>query len=347
VKVSSDVAVVGSGFAGSLFAMLARRVGRTVVLVEKGSHPRFAIGESSSPLANLLLEGLCRRYGLDRVAPLASWGSWQRAYPELGCGLKRGFTFYAHRAGRPFAADPGRRDHLLVAASPRDEVADTHWLRADVDHFLVREAEAEGVVYLDHTALESAAPAPGGMRLSGVRDGRSVEIAARLVVDASGPRGFLHRVLGLAESPFPGLPGNEGLFTHFERVARVEETPPFRGAETPPYPPDDAALHHVFDGGWIWVLRFGNGLVSAGAAAAPRLARALRLEEGAPAWARLLCAGSSPPRVPCAPSSTRRSCRSAAPRPPETAGSCSPRPRRSWIRCSRREFRSPFSGSSA
>ena len=36
--------------------------------------------------------------------------------------------------------------------------------------------------------------------------------------------------------------------------------------ETPPYPPDDAALHHVFPGGWIWVLRFNNGITSAGAA---------------------------------------------------------------------------------
>ena len=56
----------------------------------------------------------------------------------------------------------------------------------------------------------------------------------------------------------------------------------------PPYPVDDAALHHVFAGGWVWVLRFRNGIVSAGVAAEPRLARELRLEEGAPAWERLL-----------------------------------------------------------
>lgn len=282
-----DVAVVGSGFAGSLFALLARRVGRSVVLIEKGTHPRFAIGESSSPVANLLLEDLCRRYELPRLAPLSAWGSWQNRYPEIGCGLKRGFTFYGHRAGLPFASDPARRDQLLVAASPRDEVADTHWYRADFDHFLVREALAEGVEYLDRVSLETVAAAAGGARLEGGRLGRPVSIEARFVVDASGPRGFLHRALSLPEAAFPGLPANEGLYTHFEGVRRMDEMG-VSGPEQPPYPPDDAALHHVFDGGWIWVLRFNNGIVSAGVAAEPRLARELSLCEGAAAWNRLL-----------------------------------------------------------
>jgi FADH2 O2-dependent halogenase len=31
-----------------------------------------------------------------------------------------------------------------------------------------------------------------------------------------------------------------------------------------PYPCDEAALHHICDGGWMWVLRFENGITSAG-----------------------------------------------------------------------------------
>ncbi|HYR45454.1 MAG TPA: FAD-dependent oxidoreductase [Thermoanaerobaculia bacterium] len=283
-----DLAVVGSGFAGSLLAIIARRLGRSVVLIEKGTHPRFAIGESSSPLANLLLEELSDRYGLGRVRPLAAWGTWQRTYPQIGCGLKRGFTFYGHRAGEPFARDPSRRDQLLVAASPHDEVADTHWYRADFDHFLAREAQAEGAEYLDRTALERFEPFPGGVALEGSRDGRSVALRAGLVVDASGPRGFLHRALRLPESAFRRLPATEGLYAHFENVARLEDLEAFASAGRPPYPADDAAVHHVFEDGWIWVLRFGNGVTSAGVAATPRLARELCLQEGEPAWKRLL-----------------------------------------------------------
>ena len=44
-----DLAIVGSGFAGSLMAMIARRIGLSVVMVERGKHPRIVIGESSTP----------------------------------------------------------------------------------------------------------------------------------------------------------------------------------------------------------------------------------------------------------------------------------------------------------
>ena len=76
-----DLAVVGSAFGGSLTAMIAQRLGRRVVLIERGRHPRFAIGESSTPLTNLLLEELAVRYNLSRLRPLTKWGSWQRQLP--------------------------------------------------------------------------------------------------------------------------------------------------------------------------------------------------------------------------------------------------------------------------
>lgn len=289
-----DLAVVGSGFAGSLMAMIARRLGYSVVLVERGRHPRFVIGESSTPLANLLLEELARRYELPRLAPLAKWGSWQRAYPRIGCGLKRGFTFYHHPFGKRFLAHPERCDQLLVAASPRDDIADTHWYRPDFDHFLVREAVACGVEYLDQTHLQSVDGTAAGLRLLGQRLGKSVRIATNFVIDATGQRGFLFRALGLPEVSLEALPPTQALFSHFTGVRRLESIPDFqaggagRPTDAPPYPVDDAAVHHVFDGGWIWVLRFNNGLTSAGVAATDRLAEPLRFAEGAPAWTRLL-----------------------------------------------------------
>ncbi len=288
MKGAFDVAVVGSGFGGSLAALLARRAGRSVVLIERGAHPRFAIGESSSPLANLLLEELSDCYDLPRIKPLAAWGTWQRSYPGVGCGLKRGFTFYGHDAEKPFGADPDRRDQLLVAASPNDEVADTHWYRPDFDRFLAAEAAAEGAEYLDRTELLGISGAVAGFDLDAERLGRRMRLRARFVIDASGPGGFLHRALGLESVPFPNLPETEGLFTHFEGVHRLDDMGIFPRSDPPPYPADDAALHHVFDGGWIWVLRFNNRITSAGIAAAPALARELRLSEGAPAWERLL-----------------------------------------------------------
>jgi FADH2 O2-dependent halogenase len=282
-----DLAILGSGFGGSLMAMVARRLGLSVLLLERGTHPRFAIGESTSPLANLLLEELSHQYDLPRLLPFTTYGTWKRAYPEVTVGLKRGFSFYFHPAGEPFGPDPERTRQLLVAASPYDEVADTHWYRAEFDHFLVREAQALGAEYVDQVAIDRFCPQGDITTLSGRREEQPVAYGARFVVDATGPRGALSRLLDLPEGSFESLPATQGLFSHFTGVGLFAPIAGGNG-ETPPYPPDDAALHHVFDGGWMWVLRFENGITSAGFAVDDPLARELRLEERERAWERFL-----------------------------------------------------------
>ena len=139
----------GSGFAGSLLALVARRLGRSVVLLEKGTHPRFAIGESSSPLANLLLEEIAdavRRcpalLPAREVGLLAARVS--RRSPRAEARLQ---LLPARRGPCRSRTIPDREDQLLVAASPNDEVADTHWYRPEFDHFRLEEADAAGVEY--------------------------------------------------------------------------------------------------------------------------------------------------------------------------------------------------------
>ena len=287
MKSEYDIAIIGSGFGGSLLAMVARRLGLSVLLLEKGRHPRFAIGESTSPLANLLLEQLALRYNLPRLLPLTSYGPWQRSYPSLGCGLKRGFSYLHHATGQSDTPPLGRSRQLLVAASPNDELADTHWLRSDVDEFLVAEAIAVGVDYWDGVSLTSA-DLEGSLLLTGKRRGRPFTVQPRLVIDATGPHGFLARTLEIPETDFTDYPGTQSLYSHFTGVKRWGDTHPCQTTDVPPYSVDDAALHHVFDGGWMWVLRFGNGITSAGIAVTDALAQDLRLADGEAAWGRFL-----------------------------------------------------------
>ena len=286
MNTSFDIAIVGSGFGGSLLAMIARHLGHSVLLLERGLHPRFAIGESSTPLANLLLEELARRYELPGLLPLTKWGTWQKQYPRIGCGLKRGFTFYHHTLGVPWTEGPDRGNQLVVAASPHDSIADTHWYRPDFDHLLVRQAQARGVRYVDRVALQKPKISSSGITLAGQRAGEALTWHARFLVDATGPRGFLHQALALPEKSFPHLPDTQALFTHFSGVERMENI--CASDQTPPCPADDAALHHVFEGGWIWVLRFNNDITSAGVAATSGRANELHLEQGVAGWNRLL-----------------------------------------------------------
>lgn len=272
--------------------MIARRLGHSVVLLERGKHPRVVIGESSTPLSNLLLEDIATRYDLPRLNPLTKWGTWQEHYPNVACGLKRGFTFYHHQLGCPDAPDPDHLNQLLVAASPHDRIADTHWFRSDFDEMLVHEAQDIGVDYLDEVKLDSFLDQGNDIALAGKRNGLAVTIRARFVVDATGPRGFLHRTLHLPEMPLPNYPSTQALFSHFSNVRRLDDAPEHALTELRPYPIDDAAVHHVFEGGWIWVLRFNNGVTSAGVAATNEAFARLHLEEGETAWNRLL--GSIP-----------------------------------------------------
>ena len=282
-----QIVVVGSGFAGSLIAMIAHRLGLSTALLERGRHPRFVIGESTTPLTNLLLEDLANDFDLPFVLPLCKWGTWQEKTPHLACGLKRGFTFYHHELDQPFRPDPDRQRQLLVGASPREDIADTHWYRPDFDLYLVQQAQALGVTYWDEVELTSAREEADGMQLAGKRGGDAIDLTADFVIDATGPRGFLHRALGLPEKQFATLPPTQALFSHFADVGPLPDS--FQaGVGTPPYPPEQAAVHHVFAGGWVWVLKFNNGLTSAGIAATDPLANALDLPSGAPAWQKLL-----------------------------------------------------------
>lgn len=292
IPARTQVAVVGSGFAGALLARLLAHQGLHVTLIERGQHPRFAIGESSTPLASLCLERLAARYGQPDLHHLAAHGRWLRHLPHLRRGLKRGFTFYRHRPGRPYANDAENGARLLVAASPSDPVADTHWLRADVDHHLVREAHARGVEYHDHTEVTRVEVSPRGVRLDLEREGAARTLRADFLVDATGPGGLLRRALGIPSRRGRMATHSSLLFGHFAGARLFADVAREAGAALPtgPYPEDWAALHHVTDEGWMYVLRFDHDVVSAGLLATPRGVRRLRLESrGAEAgWRALL-----------------------------------------------------------
>lgn len=258
------VVVVGAGFAGTITARIARAQGHEVTLVERGQHPRFALGESSTPLAAIALERLAHRYGLTDLDHLAAYGRWQTHLPDLRCGLKRGFTFYRHHRGEQFCSDAANTGRLLVAASPDDAAADTHWYRHDVDDFLVRRAQDEGVRYLDETELTTLETNGDTFGLTATRQGRALDLTADFVVDASGSAATVARRLGVTEQPVGRF--RTGLvYGHFEGVAPLVSTL-LDDATVPtgPFPDEQAAVHHLIDEGWMYELRFDSGVVSAG-----------------------------------------------------------------------------------
>jgi FADH2 O2-dependent halogenase len=248
-----------------LTALLAERIGLRPILIERGSHPRFAVGESATPQGNLVLGELARRYELPRLAPLCKYGSWRRSYPELVCGLKRGFSYFHHEEGRAFAPNPEHSNELVVSASPDDENSDTHWLRADFDAFLVDEVCAAGIPYFDRCEpVKILNNDPWSLKC--VQAGQDLQFRAPFVVDASGEACIWGKLVGIANDVSRVHVHSRALYAHFTGVpAWGDLYDALAGqSEDHPFPCHAAALHHIFDGGWMYVLRFDNDVTSAG-----------------------------------------------------------------------------------
>lgn len=261
-----DVAIIGSGFAGSLLAWILVRRGYRVALIDQQIHPRFAIGESSTPIADSILRRLGEVHDLPPLRALSAWGSWQHAHPEIACGRKRGFSYFVHREGKGWNEDQAGDASLLVAASSSDEVADTHWYRPDVDAFFWRQATQSGAIDLTGCRAQCVESLPD-RRFAVECVGRlHANVACEWIIDASGQSAVLAR-----QSGSPNLAGQLRTRTHttFAHLTGVDSwdavaSRPTQGSIVDPFHPDDAAQHHLVDGGWVWMLRFNNGNTSLG-----------------------------------------------------------------------------------
>jgi tetracycline 7-halogenase / FADH2 O2-dependent halogenase len=267
MKDTYDVLIIGSGFAGSLLATILATNGRRVALLDRESHPRFAIGESSTPIADLILDQLCDRYSLHGIRPLARYGTWKEQLPDLVCGKKRGFSYFRHQRQTPYGEATVGQQSLLVTASASDAKSDTHWMRADVDRFLADQAVGTGVDLHAPTHI-------GGLKQEA--DGRwAVDtdrgpIHARWLIDGSGDGRVLHRLmgkqLGIDDATDTMSTVTESSFSHVIELPRWNAWMESRRSviAQQPFDADDAAQHHLVDDGWVWVLRFDDGRTSIG-----------------------------------------------------------------------------------
>lgn len=261
-----QVLICGSGCAGSLLAWILARHGLDVAFVDRGRHPRFAIGESSTPLADFLLEQISEQYDLPALKPLARWGSWRQTYPQLRCGKKRGFSYFAHSPHAEFSDDPEHSRSLLVAASASDEVSDTHWMRSDVDQWLCQQACAAGATYREAMQIGSVESTADGWRVVGTCDGQAEEWNCRWLVDATGNAGVVPQAAGARRCDEQLSTQTGSVFGHFTGVQPMTDwlsRHAFDGAKDP-FDGDDAAQHHVLEDGWMWMLRFDSGITSVG-----------------------------------------------------------------------------------
>ena len=253
-----DVLVMGAGFGGTLLSLMLKQRGMNVALVDAGSHPRFAIGESSTPVASQTLRWIVSEYQLPELLPLASWGRWKTEIPHIGCGRKRGFTYVAADS----EVRPDGVSEMLVAASGRDEVADTHWLRSDVDFWLFELARASGVRTYERTQVYAQNTQRGWNLVAENPDFKFKR--ADFVVDATGGAQVLLRQLAIPASTESFKTQSRAVFGHFKGVRPLTELFSDKDQQRYPFDCDAAAVHLVMQDRWMWQLRFDDDTVSCG-----------------------------------------------------------------------------------
>ncbi|WP_118997639.1 NAD(P)/FAD-dependent oxidoreductase [Neisseria polysaccharea] len=230
-----DVAVIGAGPAGSVASALLRKKGYQVCVLEKQHFPRFVIGESLLPHCMEMLEE-------------AGFADAVRAEP--GFQLKNGAAF----------SWGSRYTEFDFTDKFSDGPGTTYQVRRAVfDKILIGEAAKQGVeVRFGHgvTAFDNSGDFA---RLNIETDtGKSYELTAKFILDASGYGRVLPRLLDL-ETP-SHLPPRQAHFTHIDD-----------NITNPKFDRNKILIttHPQHRDVWIWLIPFGDNRCSVGVVGTP------------------------------------------------------------------------------
>jgi len=134
-----DVLILGTGIGGTVLGTILARHGVRVVMVEQGTHPRFAIGESTIPETSLMMRLMSKRYDVPELHHLSSFPE-ARAHVSNACGVKRNFSFCWQPRGAEL--DAQQINQILTWAPPFGP--DIHYFRQDVDAHMLNAAVRYG-----------------------------------------------------------------------------------------------------------------------------------------------------------------------------------------------------------
>jgi FADH2 O2-dependent halogenase len=245
-----DVAILGAGIAGSMLGCVLARQGVKVLILDAFSHPRFAIGESTIPLSTLFIEFLSERFAVPEFMSLADPARYQQKI-GTSCGLKGNFGYVYHRQGQPQRSNEAQQ----LGASKFYRHEELHFFRQDTDAYLTHVANCYGAIVRQDVKIRDLEIDENGVRLLSARD---EQFQARYVVDATGYRSVLASKYGLREEPTSLKHHSRSLFTHMLNVRPYDEIADARSYHKLESPWFDGTLHHIFPGGWLWVIPFNN-----------------------------------------------------------------------------------------
>lgn len=246
-----DVAIIGAGYEGAMLGLILAHQGVKVLIIESGIHPRFALGESTVRHTFRMLKIIGERYGIPEIQKKFSSGEQVHKYVTSSCGEKRNFGFVYHRKGEH--QRPDEANQLVIP--PFREGYEAHLFRQDIDSFLTYCALHYGATVKFKTMITEVETGKQGVT---VRSSKGDMFKARYLVDASGSNSVLARLFNLKDETPRFKLQSRCLFNHVIDVKPYDDlTLPF-GVPRAPERWYNGTCHHIFDGGWVWVIPFDN-----------------------------------------------------------------------------------------
>jgi len=241
-----DVAIIGSGIAGSALASILSRQGLDVIVFEAKSHPRFSIGESMILETSEMMRSLAELYEVPELAYFSS----ENYFKHIGSqhGVKRHFSYLHHTQNTPH--DLQQTLQAVIPKQPHGH--ELHLYRQDTDYFMMTTAVRYGATVLQETPVRRVHFGDECVLI----EAKDATYTAKYIVDACGFRSILRDQFDLTQRDLQAH--SRALFTHMVDVPCVHEVTASKKAYDVPFRISEGTLHHVFDGGWLWVIPFNN-----------------------------------------------------------------------------------------
>jgi FADH2 O2-dependent halogenase len=259
-----DVTVIGSGMGGSACALVLAKLGYRVSLIERGTHPRFALGESGTPALSRKMRYISRAYDIPELDHLSTYDNIHEFKAGVLCGPKELFQYFVHQKGQTRPDEFGPFPEIIVQTPE----VDAQYNRASSDKFLCDVAIKYGVDYMDQTSVEDIDFQAERVELACKKGDEAFAIETRFVVDATGFNSVIGRKnnLRLQGDALPTPLKSRCIFSHFKDIGAFDEVIRKSSdyADISPVPRARATQHHCFDGGWLWFIPFDNGVTSVG-----------------------------------------------------------------------------------
>lgn len=245
-----DVIIMGGGIGGSMLAAILAKHDLRVLLVEAEVHPRFTIGEATTPDTNFRLKLLGVKYDVPEIVHLSAFHT-TRDYVSPASGVKRAFSFLYQREG--IEQNPQESHQYPTLAPPMGP--DCHFFRQDTDAYMLAIAMTYGADVRQQTRVAQIDIADELVTLG---TAKGEVFTGRYLVDATGMKSVLAHRFNLRDDPESYKTNSRAIFTHMVNVKHYDEVGAAPREYGLKYPMSQSTLHHVFEGGWMWVIPFNN-----------------------------------------------------------------------------------------